>query len=397
MTMTRSKHNYYLKAVDYYLSGETVKLIRATNSKKLSIAEKKLLKARILARENKWDESIELLSSISTTSNFLLGEKFALIGISYIQKSEFEKSIINNIESLKYYEKIEDSIGLFTTNYNLSVSYLKLGLNLLSDKFISYSEKYASTTRQNGLIIRAKAFSLSLKKDHKESIKLIDRAINEKHNFSINDILTLKLTASEIYIRSEEYEEAYKVLSKLIRSKQIKESAKAICDFYFLKLYLGKIKKLSSRKPLQVSKSNEHSLQWNLIKTLIEGDQLLSRNLWNKLRLIAPSKYLEDFKFLDSELDSIFSRLILKIRKKTVHLELSRYIDDVKGKRSKALLQSLINSNGPISKEDLIELTWETKYNPSFDSRFYKLIERIKSCTGLNIVNDYRSYYIKQN
>jgi hypothetical protein len=48
----------------------------------------------------------------------------------------------------------------------------------------------------------------------------------------------------------------------------------------------------------------------------------------------------------------------------------------------------------PLRKESLIEKIWNSPYDPAFDSRLYKLIERARQ-NNINIISLNRAYFIQ--
>ena len=46
----------------------------------------------------------------------------------------------------------------------------------------------------------------------------------------------------------------------------------------------------------------------------------------------------------------------------------------------------------PLRKEELIEKIWNIPYSPAYDSRFYKLLERVRKLSKSRIVCERRSY-----
>jgi hypothetical protein len=60
------------------------------------------------------------------------------------------------------------------------------------------------------------------------------------------------------------------------------------------------------------------------------------------------------------------------------------------------LYRELTAATFPLRKEELIERVWGLAYDPRWDSRFYKLVERAKKA-GMAIVCSHHAYFLNPN
>ena len=49
----------------------------------------------------------------------------------------------------------------------------------------------------------------------------------------------------------------------------------------------------------------------------------------------------------------------------------------------------------PLRKEYLSEQLWGISYDPRYDARFYKMIERLKKTQKVSVTNKNNAYFIK--
>ena len=107
-----------------------------------------------------------------------------------------------------------------------------------------------------------------------------------------------------------------------------------------------------------------------------------------------PSKYLTPFNFSNKgDFSNHFSKYLEKLK---LDGEKKQILNIRKGSRMHKLYEVMSHSSVALRKEVLIEQVWNVNYGPGYDSRFYKLIERLKKTTDLNIVMENSTYKITQ-
>ena len=104
-----------------------------------------------------------------------------------------------------------------------------------------------------------------------------------------------------------------------------------------------------------------------------------------------PNFYTHDFKSCDnSQENTLFMAALEKLLTRNDVMNPVNTL--IKGKKGQALIEILSNARMPLRKELLIEKIWNIQYDPNYDTRFYKLVERISQNTSLNIINQNHAY-----
>ncbi len=90
------------------------------------------------------------------------------------------------------------------------------------------------------------------------------------------------------------------------------------------------------------------------------------------------------------ESKNVFFQCIEKLRvKNTMNSTLP--LSDLSPSLQKAW-KVICESPTPLRKEELIEKIWDVRYSTEFDSRFYKLIERLKLKANARVIQKNRTY-----
>jgi hypothetical protein len=101
--------------------------------------------------------------------------------------------------------------------------------------------------------------------------------------------------------------------------------------------------------------------------------------------------YSHKFTCLDaSESKSIFYQTLQKV----LVTDNVTNIDNLKisGKKMISLVELLEKSKIPLTKEYMIEQIWDVQYDPAFDNRLYKLIQKLKKKYNVKVLNFNNTY-----
>lgn len=390
--MSHDHHLKYKEGVKLYLSGDHHRLNLLLKSTLLTQQEKSLLRFRKINKSGKHIEAYNILKNINhSESIFLEAEKNVLLAVSYGHQSKWQLSYFHNQKAYLNYKILNEKRGVFVSLYNMSVDTSRLGLETLSRNHLEEAENIAHDSYDQLMIWRALACSYSKSEEYSKAVETIDRAISKEYLLNEMDRLSLNIIAVDIYFRSDISEKSWKLLEKLNETRLPKERPRISFEYRIMKA-------LRSNEPLSnipqsVQASYEYTTKWEVIKNLQQGDQLNAKKYWKKLQELFPEIYDNDFEIKNkSDQKSLFATYLKKQFIKPTPLPIDSCPRDSKLSQ---LLELLVTSQTPQRKEDLIEKIWKTSYHPSFDNRFYKLIERLKKEFNLNIINQSRTYLIK--
>jgi tetratricopeptide (TPR) repeat protein len=400
--MTRSSFPLYSACVDAYLNRETETLARMLANPDLSITEKRLLETRLKFRDSRYDEAAEILKTLSTSGiPFLEAERYLLLGNYHAYKGQWQEALIANHQALIGYESIRDRRGAFLANYNLSVDYGRLSLHQAAEHFLRQAEKGAEAASERVLVLRAQASLHGSRGRDSRSIEnavhVIEKALALQCELNDVDRTALVLVAADIYFRANQRHKSYELLNGIRQVKATRDRARILFDLALLEMLLNGQPPFTALggAPSAVEESVEYSLKWSIIRNLQIGELGRAEELWDELTSMASSRYEAKFTALGaSDNESLFMTVIGAIRN-TSCANSWRVAPRRGGSKLIKLIDLLAASEGPLRKENLIEEIWGVEYDPSFDARFYKLIERARRECGLELVNVNQAYLIR--
>lgn len=348
----------FLKYYELFRAEKMNALLSYKVDTELTYVEKELFSIRLLIRGEEWDKAISKLEALKTENPFLKGERYFLIASIFLIKSDYEESAKFGNLAVRYYEEISHKEGLFKSYYNLSVAFNRIGMDSLSDFYLIQAGKNVETIRQKFIMDRADACRFSKLCDYPKAVKILDEMFEDTSEEIKFEVEAFKTVAADIYFRAGELEKAKKVIRSIMDSKSHPERGRTL--FYYHMISILEDEKRVPSKPHSVSLIPEFSLKWDLIVAIVEGDTELISHLWKKVTQEFPKYFSDDFRCLDkSEEKAIFNtvlqKLLLQKPEATVDL------NNIKGKKSRKLLEILLNSQTPIRKEVLIEMIWDVE------------------------------------
>ncbi|MGZ3774338.1 MAG: hypothetical protein ACXVCY_12020 [Pseudobdellovibrionaceae bacterium] len=395
----RNEYPLYNKGINAYLSVNADLLNRIISHDQLSSTEKALLRVRVLLRDRKFADAENLCKSIQSHSDFLMGEKEFLLGNLFGFRSMWENASAHNLIARDYYGRCQDRRGLFLSNYNLSVDFDNLGSKILADQFFLIAEKLMHEPDERCMILRAKALQLIDKNLVNEALVTIKSVLELISTVPPSESNMSRSIAAQIYFMAGEYNESLIELSSLSKSKSLRDKARVVFDKALIERILKKNQpyEMLGPAPIEIVNAYEYHLKWQILSHLQTGDRFQADVLWTKLANEFPKIYEKDFKtFIPSENQlpfMVFINNLLNLSKPSC-INLQSNPDTATSNLASRLKEILVNTGSPLRKELLVEYIWRVSYDPKFDQRLYKLIDRIRKTQGFNIVNKNQSYYL---
>lgn len=385
---TNKSNNYYNQAVSLYLKRELDKLKKLLKSKKLTEVENKLINARMLNLENKFEESLELLSSIETESDYLMAQKYLVSAVVYGRQSMFQHSAVANQQALYYYQKIDEKKGIFQSAFNLCVDYSRLSLDILFEHYWNIANNSKTNFAEFASLTRVKVSYYSKEKNYEMGLAALEKLKRNPKYSAMDNNETFENLQADILFRMKRYRDASHIYKKLLKNKKSLIKPRVIYESAVTDALINK-RSLSSVH-LMIENKSEYYFLWKILLAFQEGSPDNAYFFWGELRKINPDKYQNNFSFKEKgDADNHFSQFYDMLKLKNRSSNFLRI--EEKGNIYK-LLKVLEESEVPLRKEIIIERIWKVAYSPSFDARFYKLIERLKKQYRVGIIMEKSTY-----
>jgi hypothetical protein len=340
----------------------------------LSSSEKKLISARMLLKKQNISEALRLLSQPILSRTFLEAERLFLSGTAHFLKADFENALKLNLMASEKYRQVSDRRGQFLSLYNASVDASRMSLFSLCQFYLESAEAQITQTDEKALALRAWACLESDRGDYSKSIALIQSAAGEKETLSPQDKLFFDHVLSYVYFRSRNVKQSRNVLLALRKKTNNRDRALVELDYQLVSsLQTGsKI----PRPPGFTSRCLETTAKWRLLLLLQQGSLEEAQAQWATLCKLQPMTFAPGFVFRsESDKNSPFGSTLARFFEKSTQ----PHPPKVKLTPKLALTRDILAQQKiPLRKEELIEKIWQVPYDPAYDTRFYKLIERLR-------------------
>ena len=301
-------------------------------------------------------------------------------------KGDYQYAFVNNAKSIDLFFKIKSNEQLFLANYNQSVYVARMRQLEISNYYLEQASQYSSTLKDSLMINRALATNYSNQLRYVEALKVIEGDLSRLNEVDdIDTVMGYKVVAVDIYARNLKLEKSFEILKEL--NKILKNPFRSRVAFEFqIVSYLLNDETKEITWPSFLKNDSDYKLKVKIIDLLKTGQIDDAKKFWVKLSRKFPGIYLQKFEVkYASDRDTLFYNLIKKLESKNIS---SKELH-LKGKLNQLHLL-LTQQKFPTSKEELIEKIWGISYDPSYDSRFYKLIQRLKiHVTVLNVSGAY--------
>ena len=388
----KNKYSEYLEILSLFKKDKIDLFKIRIKKSKITQVEKSLLRIRIYFREQQWKKSISLLESFSGKySDFLTAESFSLLSYAYFMKGDYQNAFINNAKSIELLLNMKSTEQLFLSNYNQSVYIARMRQINISNYYLEQASKFTSTLKDTLMVNRALATNYSNQLRYVDALQIVENdLLRLKDLEDIDTVIGYKVVAVDIYARNKQLYKSIEILTEL--RKNYKSPFKSRIAFEFqVASYLHSYGQTKISWPSFLKNDTNYSLKVKIIDLLIIGNIVEAEKAWIELARQFPGIYLNKFEVkYSSDKDTLFYKLVTILKCKEVTIKNIQ----LKGKLDK-LYVILSQQVFPCSKEELIESIWGIPYDPSYDSRFYKLIQRLRS--HVDVLNVHGAYSINSN
>jgi tetratricopeptide (TPR) repeat protein len=404
-TDVRLQHPEYERAVDVYLNSRKDRLDRVLSNGRLTPTERTLIEARVLNRSGESREALARLEKIRPEERFLRAELHWVRSHCHHRLAEYELSHLEKLRAESLYRECQDRRGLFLCAYNLSVEHNRGARHELERHYLEQAEALMQGASEQVLVWRGQACLLSAQGKLPEAIRKIERALDCSDALTPLDSSGTRAVAADLYFQAGRQERALELLMELSRLTASADRARFECDRLLLKSLLTK--ELVADAGPAVRENPEYLARWQLVRAAQEGDRSAASSAFARLSAFFPEIFEIDLdgSWLCHDLStrkSIFwSTLQAALEQDRKHPAVSAETQEGGGTTMLGQLDQILSTSAmPLRKEELIEQLWRCPYDPAMDSRFYKLVQRLKGSltarSGRQVIVKNRAYRISR-
>jgi hypothetical protein len=360
------------------------------NDKRITFAERQILKSYVALRNNKFSEVFELMDSCSTQNDYFEAHKQLVLGISYNNLSLFSESARCFSQSEKLFHKEEDSYFLFY----LYLNWYYLATNTVNSKLAEelINKSNSLEIENNRFIALRELISFDYhanRKDYAKAKKHLNKLKENKRFLYTIDLSAYLIISFNFYMTTDEFDKAQNHLKQLkkIRKYQLTENYK------FMSSLMGYLIDDSSiyLREVDLKRTPVLNYQAQTIKHLSYGNVPDALDYWEQLEELDSHLYQDEFDYLGPQ--NLFFHCLKKAKmnlKKLPQLQLEDLSLEDK------LHKLFQNVNDIYLKNDLFFLLYGKEAEGAKDfNKLSKLISRFRKSHSKNIVSSHESYIFK--
>lgn len=345
----------------------------------LSHGERTLLSARRLVADHRWREAVALLERSAPGEILLRAEREFLLAEALNRLARNTEALRAAQRAIPLYRELGDYPGTFQGLLSVAINLHVQGWLPEARALLDELQPLANTPLQKHLIFRETAFCRLKQEELSKLGPVLARLKEEKEGFparhrQITDqvIGYMLMVSGDLRAAQDRFDhciEAYPRLSRLT------------ARFWSRLIRLLTQEHTIPPPDAIIRRSPSFLSRYECLRELQGGSPERARAHWKALQAQAPKVYGDPFEFKQSWVArNAFGLLVERYQPQTA-LGPTRTPEHPLEDR---LIDILRASKSPVSKARLIELLYRQPYEISLDSRFYKLIERVKK-RGLRI------------
>lgn len=385
-----SRFSVYFKALDALRADKVLKFKRNMNKPSLSYEEKRLLLARLEMHGQNWKEAITILKTFKSGSHpFVLGEVNNLLYYCMASSGDMKHSFPFLEKAYSYFREIDYGRGSFNSMINAGIHWDNLGDLDKAEHYFKIAEKHAFKDFERADLFRSYAILYSYQNRKEETIKYIHQSLELAENLPSRPLVPVLMNAYRSFFNIGMYEVCEQFIEKAAKYRSNQLYDEVLTDKLLFHFYM---KGEWAKKIPQVVEESSFGRRYLICQSLDKGYIERAKGLWAQLRELAPDSFGDDFQLTSiSEEKSVFGACLVRLREvktisaKSFKEKFNAFKDKLPNSKSETLIFVLKLIAEPCEKEDLIEAVWDVPYDPSFDQRFYKLMERVKKSGAVNI------------
>lgn len=374
------KAKTFIQALSLF-STQPKKSKRFLNDKRLTQAEKTILRGYFLLRDSKFKEVKSLLQNISEITDPVVQSQFHLLsGIVHNNMNDFKTAQIEIDRSLEFLPCEELKYFEFVARLNLFIIHFNLKNSIEMKKQLEAMRKFQLNDVKDKIRLLSCEYLYRSFEGNLDEAGLILASLGElKSEMTESDIVPYLLQKFEYFIKRGEIENARSTLVEMKKNRKFALSE----NYRYIKKLLDHY---TDHKPLYFQ--DEEFEKQPILLYHIKVIQLLEeRKLeeaaawWAKLSGLYPDLYRENFQYFGPEniFAICFKRHQAALQKNVIEIDES--LD-----KTEAVIDLLQKAQGPVSREVLFKLLWKREPRDKEDFvRLSRKIYRLKVQRNLNI------------
>ena len=360
--------------------------------KRLSHAEKKIIDGHLLVRNNKNQETVELLGKISpSTMPFVESQRLLLLGVALNNLSRFKEAEINLSAAGNILKTLNTQSYLFTAYFNLFLTHYNLGNTDSMFEYIKLLEHTKARNKIQGVrLYRCQFLYYSDINDFKKAEEYLHLVKLNKNEMLESDQISQLIGEFNFHVKRNNYEHCYATLAEMKKHRKFHLSE----NFNFIKLLLDH---LCKNKAIYAYDREFRKIpllyhQLKVIHYLESGEKESAKLHWLELNRMQPEAYQTDFSYQSRT--NLFSLCLNKHIKalppSTIQLE-------KKETKTATLIELLTNSETALSKQQIYAYLWGSEAKTKADlNKLTRMISKIRETHDLNIKSRKGAYFIER-
>lgn len=361
--------------------------------KRLTHAEKLILQAHLLVRNNKNTEVFPLLDQCTPSNEYFGAHKDLVIGMAYLNTGQSQKAleVLENCES--HFLPDIDHYFLFLLYRNCYTCALNLYNIPVAEEYFKLLMELGFKTPREERILKLTSFHHAILLEDAEKANTLKQELDRlKTEMSQSELPAYLINCFHLSMLKEDFKLAIEVMNEIKTLKKFHQSE----NYKFMHELTGY---LMQDKPIYLREedmSEMHNLNYQVqcIKALSGGDVQLAFAYWTKLQELNPQIYVDEFDYRGNK--NLFA---LCLRKALCQTKQQRMEVPQDLSMFEKLDFIFANCNGVISKEELINLLWNQElYDKADLQKLSRLIYKYrKSTSKYDLQTHHGSYKIKEN
>lgn len=379
---------FYKTLLEFSLDPSKAK--KCLQDKRLTLAEKKIVEAWLMIRNNQNDEAVQYMRSLPVSEyEFVEGQRKLVLGHALNSLSHFaesEKFIKEALDHFKNFEvpyfKFLGNLLLFTIHSN------RHQIPEMLERLQEMEKLPQESELQEVKLLRCQFdyFALS---DESKARTLLREIEKHKHIMSEGDIISHLVCEFMFFVSLEDLERCEMILEQMKNHRKFNLTE----NYNFMKKTLAH---LNHNAPIYLYGDDFKAVpilydQLKVIQNFEEHNQEEAKAFWKKLQARAPETYQDDFHYNGPT--CLFSLCLKKHLKPA--FELITANRQQFGSKLELLIDIMSRATTPVTKGQLYECLWGTHPEDKTDmAKLTKLISRARSEHGFEIKTRKGTYYV---
>ncbi len=363
------------------------------NDRRLTSAEKRILKGHLFVRNNKYQEAIEELKLITTTDfDFVMAHKNLLFGICYNNIGKYDDGLKYINLAITEFENKNQNYHLFTAYYNLINNLGNLGLIKEMSPVIDKMKALRVTGKlQEIRLLRCEFMFASDSNNFPAAEILLTKIHKLKSSIPDSELGPQLIFEFIFYIKTEQMERAEDIIVQMKKHRNFMVSE----NFHFMKKLLSH---LLHNDTLYVYERNFTSSDSALFRQIKIIEELQSQNKdkalehWRFLQeKFGKEVYADNFQWAGEK--CLFSLCLKKNLDKVTNEKPTLKIISSETPKYQILYEALKNAKSPIRAGELYEIIYGECAEDKDDlKKLVLLVINIRKQYGAEIISRKGTY-----